>query len=84
MPLKKKPNQTRTCRVVDFAVQADYKVKLKENKKRNRYLDLAKELKKLWNLKLTIIQIVTHTLDTVIKELVQGLEDLENWDWSGY
>ena len=38
----------RTCRKVDFAVSADHKVKLKESEKRDKYLDLARELKKLW------------------------------------
>ena len=33
----------RTCRIVEFAVSSDYRVKLKESKKRDKYLDLAKE-----------------------------------------
>ena len=40
-------------------------------------MDLGKELKKLWNMKATIIQIVNGVLSTVTKGLVQGLEDLE-------
>ena len=36
----------RTCRNVDFAVPADHRVKLKENEKMDKYLDLARELKK--------------------------------------
>ena len=35
----------RTCRIVDFAVLAGHRVKLKECKKRDNYLDLARELK---------------------------------------
>ena len=35
-----------TCRIVDFAVPADYRIKMKESGKRNKYLDLARELKK--------------------------------------
>ena len=41
------------------------------------YFDLARELKKLWNMKVTIIPILIRALDTVTKGLVQGLEDLE-------
>ena len=41
------------------------------------YTDLARELKKLWNKKVTVIPIVIGTLDTVTKGLVQGVEDLE-------
>ena len=36
----------RTCKIVDFAVPADHRIKLKECKKRDKYLDLARELKK--------------------------------------
>ena len=36
----------RTCNIVDFAVPADHRIKLKENEKRDKYLDLARELKK--------------------------------------
>ena len=36
----------RTCKIVDFAVSADHRIKLKESEKRDKYLDLARELKK--------------------------------------
>ena len=36
----------RTCKIVDFAVPADHRIKLKECEKRDKYLDLARELKK--------------------------------------
>ena len=67
----------RTCQIVDFGVPADHRVKLKENKKKDKYLDLVRELKILWNMKVMIIPIVTDALGTVIKGLVQGLENLE-------
>ena len=67
----------RTCCVVDFAVPADHKVELKENKKRDKYLDLACELKKLWNMKVIVIPIVIGALGTVTKGLLLGLEKLE-------
>ena len=37
----------RSCRIVDFAVPADHRVKLKENEKKHKYLDLAREMKKI-------------------------------------
>ena len=56
---KQKKEQTRTCRIVNVTVPADHRVKIiKESKKRNKYQDLARELKKLWNIKLTVIPIV--------------------------
>ena len=70
-------NKKRTCRIADFAVRADHIVKVKENEKKDKYLDLARELKKLWNMKVTFIPIVIGALGTITKGLVQGLEDLE-------
>ena len=60
---------------MNFAVPANHLVKLKESEKIDKYLDLARELKKLWNVKVTII--VIGALGTVPKDLVLGLEDLE-------
>ena len=39
-------NKKRTCKIVDFAVPADHRIKLKESEKKDKYLDLARELKK--------------------------------------
>ena len=36
----------RTCKIVNFAVLADYRIKMKESEKKNKHLDLAWELKK--------------------------------------
>ena len=48
--------------------------------KRNKYFDLDRELKKLWNMKVTIIPIVIGAFGTVTKGLLKGLEDLEVGD----
>ena len=52
-------------------------MKLKESEKRDKYLDLVREGKKMWNVKVTKIPIVIGALDTVTKGLVQGLKDWE-------
>ena len=62
---------------MDFVVPLDHWVKLKESEKKDKYLDLAKELKKLWNVKVTFIPIVIGALVTVTKGLRKGLENLE-------
>ena len=62
---------------MDFAVPGDYCVKLKESEKKVKYFDPVRELKKLWNMKVTVIPIVNSSLGTVTKGLVPGLEDLE-------
>ena len=58
---------------MDFAVQADHRVKLKESEMKNMYIDLARLLKKLWNMKMTFIPIVLSTLGTVTEGLIKGL-----------
>ena len=70
-------NKKKTCKIVDFAVLADHRVKLKECEKKDKYLDLAMELKKLWNMQVTIIPIVIGAFGTVTKGLLKELEDME-------
>ena len=36
----------RICKIVDFAVPADHRLKLKEHEKKDKYFDLARESKK--------------------------------------
>ena len=67
----------RTYKIVDFAVPADHKLKLKECEKRDKSLDLARELKKLWNLKVTIIPIVIGAFGTLTIGFLKGVQDLE-------
>ena len=43
---KKKIN----CRTLNSAVPAVYRIKLKENEKKDKYLDLSRELRKLWKM----------------------------------
>ena len=54
---------------------------MKESEKKEKYLDLARELKKLWNMKVTIVPIVIGVLSTITKGLLKGLEDLEIGGW---
>ena len=67
----------RICKIVDFAVPADHRINLKECERRDKYLDLARELKKLWNMKVTIVPIVIGALGTITKGLLKGLETVE-------
>ena len=67
----------RICKIVAFAVSADHRINLKESEKKDKYLNLARELKKLWNMKVTIVPIVIGALGTITKGLLKGLGDLE-------
>ena len=65
------------CKIVDFAVPADHRIKLKETEKKGKYLNLVRELKKLWKKKVTIIPIMIDSFDIVTKGLLKELENLK-------
>ena len=56
------------------AVRVDLRIKLKECEK-NKYLNFARELKKVWNMRMTIRPIVISAFFTVTKGWLKGLED---------
>ena len=65
---------------MSFAVPADLKGKKKKNKeseKIDKYLDLAREVKKLQNIGVTVIPIVVGGLETISRSLEKGLNELE-------
>ena len=70
-------NKKKTCKIVDFAVPAVYRIRLKECEKKNKYLVLTRELEKLWNVQVTITPIVIGEFGTVNKRWLEGLKDLE-------
>ena len=59
----------RPCQQINFDIPVDHRVKMKERKKIDEYLDLARELKKLWNMKVTVIPIVVGVFGTFSKYL---------------
>ena len=50
---------------MDFVVPADNRVKFKDGEKKDKYLDLAKGLKKLWNMKVAATPIAIGAFGTV-------------------
>ena len=70
--LKKKRKRIRT-----FPYRWTTEWKIKESEKRNKNLDLARELKYLRNMKVKVIPVVIGGLGTIPKVLVKGLEDFE-------
>ena len=75
--INKKKKKKRICKIVDFAVPGDHRINLKESEKKDKYLDLARKLKKLWNMKVMIVPIGIGALGTITKGLLKGLEDLK-------
>ena len=66
----------RICKIVDFAVPADHRLNLSDCEKVGKYLNLARELKKLRNMKVMIVSII-GAFGTITKGLLNGLDDLE-------
>ena len=50
---------------------------MKECEKKDKYFDLARKLKKLWNMKVTIMPIVVGALGAITKGFLKGLEESE-------
>ena len=81
-PNNNQQQKKRTCKIFDsieklLNLLANHRIKLKECEKKDKYLDLARELKKLWDMRMTTIPIVIGAFGTVTKGLQKGLEDLE-------
>ena len=64
-------------KIVDFAVLTDHRRKAKECEKKDKYHELAREIKKRWNMRVTIAPTVIGAFGTVTKGLSKGLEDLK-------
>ena len=70
----------RTCYIVDVAMPGDHRVEVKKKREKpDKYLDLARELKKLWTIKVTMILAVVGALLTVPKNLEKRLNEMEIW-----
>ena len=52
----------RTCKIIEFAVPGDSRIKEKKKEKIEKYQDLRRELQKIWNVKVKIIPLVVGSL----------------------
>ena len=64
--------------MVDSVIPAEHRIKLKVFAKKDKYLDLARELKKkqLRNTKVTIIKIMIGAFGTLTKRLLKWPDDM--------
>ena len=65
--------------LVDFDVPVEHKGTVKECETQDKCLDLSRELKKFWNMKVIVIRIVVGTFRTAFKNLEKRSDDLEIW-----
>lgn len=59
--------------ITDFTIPYDNRIKLKKNKKIEKYHDLICELKKLWNMPVKVIILVIRILETKHKSPISWL-----------
>ena len=60
---------------VDFAIPADHRIEIYQQRKIENNQDLKRELQKLWNLKTSIVPIVIGALGTIPKSLEKRLNE---------
>ena len=68
--------ETKFAKIIDFAIPYDTRVNPKEVEKMEKYQDLAREIKKLWGMRVTVIPIIIGALGTTPKKLKKRLEDI--------
>ena len=61
--------ETNKAQVIDFAIPYDSRVDSKEMEKIEKYQDLVRELKRLWDMKVVVIPIALGALGTTPKTL---------------
>ena len=61
---------------MDFAIPYDSRVETKEFEKLEKYQDLARELRKLWNMCVWVIPIDVGTLGTTPKDLHKRFKEI--------
>ena len=78
---KKEKKEKENLLCSGFSRRADYWVKIKENEKKKKkastYVDLARELRKLWNMKVRVILVMIGALVKIAKSLERELEKRE-------
>jgi len=69
-----KNKKEKTCTLIDVAIPADTNVVQKEAEKTLKYKSLCIEIKRMWNLKCTIVPVITGATGIVKRSLRKNLE----------
>ena len=67
----------RKALVIDIAIPGDFRVEEKEVEKREKYVFLAQELQRIWNISVTVVPIVVGSLGVIPRDLEKWLKSLE-------
>ena len=67
----------RNCAITDIAIPGDIKVSEKEKEKTERYQELKREIKRMWNIRsIKVILVVVVALGSTSKKLKKCIEEL--------
>jgi hypothetical protein len=69
-----KNKKEKVCTLIDVAIPADRNVVQKEAEKRFKYMRLCTEIQRMWNLKCTIVPVITGATAIVTRSLRTNLE----------
>ena len=64
------------CKIIDFTCLSDSRIEGREKDKMKGYVDLKRELKKIWDMPMKVIPVVVGALGTTPKKLKQCLSDI--------
>ena len=65
----------RTCKIIDFVVPGNSRIGEKEKEKMEKYQDLRRELRKIWNVRVKIIPSVLGSLGAIPKQFGNRLKE---------
>ena len=66
----------RSCKIIDFAVPGDSRIDEKEKDKIEKYQDVGRKLRKIWNVKVKIIPLVVGSLGAIPKQFGNRLKQI--------
>ena len=67
-----------SCTIIDIAMPGEIRVREKEQEKIERYLELKRKIKRIWDIRsIKIIPVVVGTLGSTSKKLKKCIEELE-------
>jgi len=69
-----KNQKEKTCTLIDVAIPADRNVVQKEAEKNLKYKSFCIEIKRIWNLKCTIVPVIIGATGVVTRSLKKNLE----------
>ena len=67
----------RSCAIIDIAIPGDIRVSEKEKEKIERYQELKREIKRMWNIRsIKVIPVVVEALGSTSRKLKKFIEEL--------